>query len=142
VRVQLVLIVAVVLCAMIAVPYFYNHRMNGAVFTGGSLAFVGTPLIVGILQAQAHRTVTLVTAGLLLLCPVVYAFTDSLAVDFEKLRDGYFLGTGSAIIFVSTVWLVTSYKLTKGSQAIAAGFSLVSASVAVFILLWLVMYFE
>jgi hypothetical protein len=142
VRVQLGFVVAAFLCAMIAVPFFYNHRMNDAVFTGGFLAFVGTPLIAGILQTQTHRPVTLVAAGLLLFCPVVYSITDPLAVEFEKLRDGYFLGTGTAIIFVSTVWLITSYRIRKGIQAFAAGLSLASALVAVFILLWIVMYLE
>jgi hypothetical protein len=127
---------------MIAVPSLYNHRMNDAVFTGGLLAFVGTPLIAGLRQTQTHRAVTLVAAGILLFCPVVYGITDPLAVEFEKLRDGYFLGTGTAIIFVSTVWLIASYRIRKGIQAVAAGLSLASATVAVFVLLWLVMYFE
>ena len=127
---------------MIAVPFFYGHRMDDRVFMGGLLAFVGTPLIVGILQKQAYRRVTLVAAGLVLLCPVVYAITDRLAVEFEKLRDGYFLGTSSTILFVSAGWLINSYRSGKSIHAFAAAFSLIAAAFSSVVLMWMVMYFE
>jgi hypothetical protein len=142
VRVQIAIIVAAFLCAMAAVPFFYSHRMNDGVFAGGLLTFVGIPLVAGTLRATAYRTLTLVAAALLFFCPIVYAITDPLAVEFERLRDGYFLGTGSTMIFVFAEWLISSYKSRKWTHAFASAFGLIAAAVAVFVLLWMVMYFE
>ena len=127
---------------MVAVPFFYNDRMNGRVFTGGMLAFVGIPFIAGVLQKQPHRSVVVVAIVLLLFCPVVYAITDPLAVEFEKLRDGYFLTIGSTLIFVSATWLVSSFKLRRLAHAVTAALGLLSAAVGVLVLLWMIMYFE
>jgi hypothetical protein len=140
--VQFAAIVVAFLCAMVAVPFCYNARMDDGVFIGNLLAFIGIPLVVGILLKHPHRSVILVTAGLLLFCPVVYAITDGLAVEFERVRDGYFLGTGSAALFVSTMWLMSSCGAGKWIQAVAAAFVVAAFAFAVFVLLWMVMYFE
>jgi hypothetical protein len=127
---------------MMAVPFFYNHRMNDGVFVGGLLAFVAPPVLAGTCQKQAERSITQLAVILLLLCPLVYAVTDRLDVQFEKLRDGFFLGTGSTIIFVSAERLNSSYRSRRWLHAVAAASSLASATVAVFVLLWFVMYLE
>jgi drug/metabolite transporter (DMT)-like permease len=127
---------------MLAVPFFYQRRMNDGVFTAGIFAFAGLPLIAGIVQKHVHRSILPVAIVLLFLCPVVYAVTDPLAVEFEKLRDGYFLATGSTIVFVSAVWLASSFKSRRWATVVTAAFGLVSSAAGVFILLWMVMYFE
>jgi len=136
------LIVVIFVCAMIAVPFFYNHRMNESVFAGGLIGFVGAPLFAGIWQQQADRLVALLAVVLLLLCPAVYAATDALAVEFEKLRDGYFLGTGSTLIFVSAAWLGCSHRSRNWLIAGAAALGLTSAALATCLLLLMVMYCE
>jgi hypothetical protein len=142
-RVQLAFIVVAILCAMLAVPFFYQRRMNDGVFTAGIFAFAGLPLIAGIVQKHVHRSILPVAIVLLFLCPVVYAVTDPLAVEFEKLRDGCFLATGSTIVFVSAVWLASSFnKSRRWATVVTAAFGLVSSAAGVFILLWMVMYFE
>jgi MFS family permease len=141
-RRQVGLIVAFFVFAMIALPYFYGYRMNDLAFTGGVLAFIGVPLIAGLLQTRVRRPVMLLAAILLILCPVVYALTDRMSVEFEKLRDGYFLGVGIAIIFVAAAGLIESYKTGKRGRAVAASLCLASAAAAVSVLLWLVIYLE
>ncbi len=141
-RMQLAFIVAVVACSLLAVPLFHNHRMNDGVFAGGILTFVGVPLLAGIFQKQTHRSITLFAAIFLLLCPAVYAVTDSLAVQFEKLRDGFFLATGSTIVFVASVWLASSFKPFRLAHIATAMLALLSSSVSVIAVLWVVMYLE
>jgi hypothetical protein len=138
VRIQIAFIAAVLISAMLAVPFFYSHRMNDGLFIGGLLTFVGIPLIAGAFD----RSVTLAAMVLLLLCPIVGVITDPLAILFERLRDGYFLGTGSAIIFVSSIWIANCVRARKLDHIAIAILGLLSATVAVFILLWMVMYFE
>jgi drug/metabolite transporter (DMT)-like permease len=111
--------------------------MNDAVFAGCFLAFSGIPLIAGFLHKHPDRYVALVAAGLVLLCPVVYAITDRLAGEFEKSRDSFFLGTFSAIIFVSAIHFRKS-----GKWAWALGISAGLAASSIAILLWMIMYFE
>jgi hypothetical protein len=142
VGVQFAAIVVAFLCAIVAVPLCYKARMDDGVFTVNLLAFIGMPLAVGVLLKHPQRSVIHVTVGLLLLCPAVYAITDGMAVEFERVRDGYFLGTGSAVIFVSTMWLISSCKAGKWIQAFSAAFVVASFALAVFVLLWMVMYFE
>jgi hypothetical protein len=142
VGVQFAAIVVAFLCAMVAVPICYDARMEDGVFIGSLLAFIGTPFVVGTLLRHPHRSVILVTAGLLLFCPVVYVITDGLAKEFERVRDSYFLGTGSAVLFVATMWLMSSCSAGKWIQAVAAVFVAASFAFAVFVLLWMVMYFE
>jgi hypothetical protein len=142
VGVQFVAIVAAFLCAMVVVPYCYNHRMDDGVFTASLLAFTGVPLIAGILQRHTHRFVALVVAVLLLFCPLIYAVTKPLAIEFETIRDSYFLGVGSTLLFVSATWLSSSYKTRRWIHAVAAACGLTFTAVAVFVLLWMVMYFE
>ncbi len=141
-KIQVAYIVAIVACSLLAVPFFYSHRMNIGVFIGGILTFLGAPLLAGTSQKQTHRSITLIVAILLLLCPAVYAATDSLAVQFEKFRDSFFLATGSTIVFATTIWLANSLKLHKMAQIVAAAVALLSSSVAVIILLWAVIYLE
>jgi hypothetical protein len=140
--VQFGAIVVALLCAIIAVRFCYSARMNDGVFIGMLLAFIGVPLVVGILLKHAHRSVIVVATGLLLFCPVVYVLADGLAVEFEGVRDSYFLGTGSVVLFVSTMWLISSSRGGKWIQAVAAAFVVASFALAVFVLLWMVMYFE
>jgi hypothetical protein len=142
VGVQFGAVVVALLCATVAVPLCYDARMDDGVFTVNLLAFIGIPLVVGILLQQPRRSVILVSSGLLLLCPVVYAITDGLDVEFERVRDSYFLGTGSAILFVSTMWLISSCRAGKWIQTVAAAFVVASAAFAIFVLVWMVMYFE
>lgn len=141
-RLQVVIVGVILTAAMIAVPLFYNHRMNAGALTGGIVTFVGVPFLAGILQKQAHRAVALTASILLVFCPVVYAVTDPLAVQFEKLRDGYFLGTGATIIFVSTVWVAYFTSLRKWPAMFAAVAALLSAATAVCVMLWMFVYFE
>jgi hypothetical protein len=127
---------------MIAVLFFYAHRMDDRVFIGGVFTFVGVPLIAGSLQQQAYRSVMLVSLVLLFLCPVVYAITDPLAAQFEKMRDGYFLATSSSIIYVSANWLANSLRTSRLVPGITSALTLVVMTIAVFILLWMVIYLE
>ncbi len=135
-------IVVLVVCSFLAVPLFYRLRMQDGVFVGGILAFVGVPLLGGILQKQAHRSITFSAAVFLLLCPVVYAVTDPLAVQFEILRDCFFLATGSTIVFVTSVFLASSLKPPRVARIVISGMLLLLSSVAVITLLWMIMYFE
>lgn len=141
-RVQLAFIAAATMVAMLAVPFFYNHRMNGGVFAAAVLIFAGIPLIAGKFQSTSHRPVTLVAICYLFLCPLVYMVTDSLDAQFEKLRDGFFLATGSTLIFVCTVWIRSSLSSRKSLHLCAAIFGLSSAIGGVSVLLWMTMYFE
>lgn len=141
-RVQVAFIVVASIGGILAMPFFYEHRMNDRVFTAGMLTFAGIPLIAGMLQRLSHRSVTLVAIGFLILCPLVYVVTDPLDAHFERLRDGFFLATGSTFIFVSTVWIRSSFGSRKLAHLLAAVFGLLSATVVVFVLLWMVMYFE
>lgn len=141
-RVQVAFIVAASIVAMLAMPFFYGHRMNDGVFMAGLLAFVGIPLIAGKVQTLSHRSVTLVAIGFLFLCPLIYVATDHLDSQFEKLRDGFFLATSSTCIFVSTVWITTSFSSRKLPHILVAVFSLLSAIFAISVLLGMVLYFE
>ncbi len=141
-RVQLAFIAVATIVAMLAVPFFYNHRMNGGVFAAAVLTFAGIPLIAGKSQRTSHRPVPLVAIGFLFLCPLVYMVTDTLDAQFEKLRDGFFLATGSTLIFVCTVWIRSSLPSRKFLHIGAAVFGLLSAVIGVFVLLWMTMYFE
>jgi hypothetical protein len=142
VRVQVAFIVVAVLCSMLAVPFFYDHRMNDGLFTAGMLTFVGIPSIAGIVQTRAHRSIALTAISLLLLCPLVYLVTDPLAVEFERLRDGYFLATGSTLVFACAIWLASSLRSRSAPLVAIAALGLLSSAFAIFILLWMVMYFE
>jgi hypothetical protein len=140
--VQIGYIGAAMLCAMIAAPYCYNHRMDRAVLFGTLWAFTVIPLIVGVFSKQAYRSVTLAALALLLLCPVVYAITDPLAKEFEQVRDGYFLAASSSMVLVSSAWMASSYRSGNWLRCLAAIFGGISSSLAVFVLLWMIMYFE
>jgi hypothetical protein len=142
VGVQFGAIVVVLLCALVDIQFCYSARMDDGVFSANLLAFIGMPSVIGFLLKHPHRSVILIAAGLLLLCPAVYAITDGMAVEFERVRDGYFLGTGSAVLFVSTMWLTSSCRTGKWIQAVAAAFLVASFAFAVFVLLWMVIYFE
>lgn len=139
---QLGVIGALFLCAMITASYCHDHRMDDRVFIGSLVGFIVIPLIVGSMRWHAHRAILLGAAGLLLLCPLAFIVTDPLAADFEKVRDGYFLGTFGSIVFVCRIWLSSSYKNGREIQVIAAGLGMAWAATAVFVLLWMVMYFE
>ena len=142
-RTQTVIVSVMLAAAMIAVQLFYSHRMNAAVFIAGLISFMGIPFLAGILQSTPHRTMLLVAGILLALCPLVYVVTDGLAVEFEKLRDGYFLATGATIIFVSASWLAYSIRSRKWPAMFAtAAVAILSAATAVYVMLWMFMYFE
>ena len=127
------------LAATIAVPYNYGHRFNDAGFIGSVLVFIGIPILAGITQRRPHLPIALVATGLILLCPIVYAVTDPLAKEFERVRDVYFLGTFSTTVFVSTNWLNRGASLL---QTAAATIVLSLGAVGVFILLGLATYLE
>jgi hypothetical protein len=139
---QVTVIVIAYFAALIAVPFSYSHRINAVVFGGCVIAFAGIPLYFGLAQKHAHRGIAMVAAGLLLLCPVVYAITDPLAAEYERWRDIYFLGTFSAIVFVSASWLVNFYRSGRWLFSGAALLCLVLAAIGVIALLGLVMYLE
>ncbi len=103
-RFQAVVFVAILVAAVVAVPLFYRHMFNNSVWLGGMIAFIGLPLLAGILQTEPNRTLTLAVLLLLSLCPLVGIATDPLGARSEELRDGHFLATGAAIIFVSATW--------------------------------------
>lgn len=141
-RFQAVIFSVLYMAAMIAMPFLYSHRMDVVVWIGSAIAFVALPLFVGILQTKANYSLTRAAAVLLLLCPLIYAITDRLDVQFEKLRDGHFLATGATIIFVSAAWLTQSVRKRNWAALVVAIIGLIVASSAVCILLWFVMYLE
>jgi hypothetical protein len=73
---------------------------------------------------------------------VVYAITDPLAKEFEQVRDGYFLAASSSMVLVSSAWMASSYRSGNWLRCLAAIFGGISSSLAVFVLLWMIMYFE
>ncbi len=127
---------------MIAVPLFYNHRINAGVFTGGTVTFIVVPFVAGTLRKQPVPSMAVTASILLLLCPMVYAITDPLAVQFERLRDVYFLTTGATIIFVSAMWLTYSFRSRKWIITFSTVAAMLSAATAVFVMLWMFIYFE
>ena len=142
-RTQTVIVGVILAAAMIAVPLFYNHRMNAAAFIVGLFSFIGIPFFAGILQSTPNRTMLLVAGILLALCPLVYVVTDGLAVHFEKLRDGHFLATGATIIFVSASWLAYSFRSRKWPAMFStAALATLAAATAVYVMLWMFIYFE
>ena len=138
-----VLIIATVFIAsMVAVPFFYTHRMSAGAWLGGMIMFVALPFIVGILQDQPNRTIAKIVGMLLLLCPTVYVATDRLDSEFEKLRDGFFLGTAVTVSFVCSAWMANSLRARHWGAILGSVAGLVFASAAVFIMLWMFIYFE
>jgi hypothetical protein len=123
-------------------PFIYHHRQEGVVWIAGMIAFAAVPVFFGILQSQANYSLAVAAAILLLLSPIVYAATDPLDKHFEKLRDGHFLATGATIIFVSTAWLTHSVRERNWTAFAAATLASVVANLAVFVLLWIVLYLE
>jgi hypothetical protein len=131
-------IVAVFIGAVAAIPFFYLYRMNAGIFAGGIFTFIGVPLVFGVLLKHGHRIVTLGAIVLLLVCPLVYV-----AFDFaEKLRDGSFLAIGSTILFVSATWISDSVRSRRWGRCAIAINGILSSAVALFILLWMTVYFE
>jgi hypothetical protein len=130
VRLQWAFIVAVFVGATMAIPFLYNHRFDAGLFGASLLVFVAAPIVAAVPQGQLSWPVALFAIAALLLCPVVGAITDPLTIKFERLRDIFFLGTGSTLIFVTTIWFRSSYGARKWLQAVAAALSLETAVLA------------
>jgi hypothetical protein len=142
VRSQAVVLGAIAIAAIVAVPLLYNYRMSASAWMCSMIAFVGFPFVAGILQDQVYRPVTLAAATLVLMCPIVYVVTDRLAAQIERWRDGYFLAAGAAMIFICASWMVHSARSQRRIARLTAALGLLVSSAAVGVLLWLVVYLE
>jgi hypothetical protein len=142
VRSQAVILGAIVIAAIVAVPLLNNYRMSASAWVCSMIAFVGFPFVAGILQEKVYRPVTLAAATMVLVCPIVYVVTDRLAVQFERLRDGYFLAAGAAMIFICAAWLVHSARSQRRIARLTTASGLLVSGAAVDVLLWLVVYLE
>jgi hypothetical protein len=140
--IQLASIAIASVCAMFAMPVFYEHRMDRLAFAVGVLAFTAVPLIAGIIQGPPHRAMLPIAALLLLLCPVAFFVTDPLPVRFERLRDAYFLAAFNSIVFIASLWLANSIRSRRWVAASASALSVSLAAAGVYVLLALVMFLE
>ena len=141
-RVQFVIIGVAFLGAMIAVPFFHDHRMNAGVWLAGMILFIGLPLLAGALQSQPSRAALMAAGILLMVCPLVYVVTDPLAVQYEKLRDGFFLATGATILFVCVAWSSRFVRSRKWFAFSVAASGAVSAAAAIYVMVSMFIYFE
>jgi hypothetical protein len=147
-RTQALTVIVIFTAAVIAVPQFYSLRTSadaspvGFVSIMGIVAFLGGPFLAGILQPNVNRTMLLATGILFSLCPLVSIVTNPLAIQFERLRDSYYLATGATVLFVSTTWLAYSFRSRNWLAMFAAVAALLFAVTAVFTMVWIFIYFE
>ena len=139
---QLTIIAISSLCALIAIPACYQYRFNHGVFYIGLVLFIGIPVFAGIRLRYASRRLAALVLVLLATCPLIYFLTDSIELLNETLRDAYFFAVAVILVFVSTAWLAKSFHVRKWGQIVAATTSTFLASISVWIILFLVMYFE
>ena len=90
-----------------------------------------------IVPAQAQLVVDLVKPG-----GLVYVVTDPLAVQYEKLRDGFFLATGATILFVCVAWSSRFVRSRKWFAFSVAASGAVSAAAAIYVMVSMFIYFE
>ena len=95
------IIAATCASASFAVPIMYAERCDEIIWGLSILAFVGFPVLAGIVRGKPSFPANLTAGMLLLACPIVYALTDPLPVPFELLRDAFFLATGSTLTFTN-----------------------------------------
>jgi len=128
--------------AWLALPLMYAERFNRTIWCVSIVAFVGFPLLAGIVRRQPSLPATLIAGILLLACPVVYQITDPLPVRFEMLRDAFFLATGSTVTFVSAGWTVSFVRARQWIQMFATGALNVVAACSIPIMITVYMYLE
>jgi hypothetical protein len=141
-RKHLLIVAATFVGSMFAVPFFCNHKMSLEAWLGGMIAFAVLPFIVGVFQEQPGRAIAMIAGTLLLLCPTVYVAADRLDVEFERLRDRFFLGTATTVNFVCSAWLANSLRARNWAVVLGSGGGLALAVAAVAIMLWMFLFFE
>jgi hypothetical protein len=133
---------ATAVAASVALPIMYAHRLNGIIWGLGILAFVGFPLLAGIVRRKPSLAASLMAATLLLGCPVVYEFVNPLPVRFELFRDAFFLTTASSLTFVSAEWAASSARLRQWLWLLAAVSLIVVAAGSIAVMISIFMYLE
>lgn len=136
------IIAAVFLGASLAVPIMYSSRFDGTVWAVSIVAFVGIPVLAGIVRGQPSFLANLTAGILLLACPIAYAVTDPLPVRFELLRDVLFLATGSTLTFISTGWTTNSARARQWGQVSGSAALSVLVAGLTFLMVSLFMYLE
>lgn len=128
--------------AWLTLPLMYAERFNRIIWGVSIVAFVGIPLLAGILRRRPSLPSTALAGILLLACPVVYLITDSLSVRFEMWRDAFFLGTGSSVTFISAGWTASFARARQWIQTFATGTLNVVAVCSIAIMITVYMYLQ
>ncbi len=121
---------------------FLIANVNPKLFSVGVLIFIGIPLAIALVRKELKRSTVRMAVVLLILCPVVYAVTDRMDSEFERLRDVYFLVTGSMIVFVFAAWLTSAISTQNWKPVVGAAWGLVFSVLAELIVLYAALYFE
>jgi hypothetical protein len=139
---QLIIIVANCLCAVIGTRVLYAHHRDDDMFFLGLTVFIAGPVVLGVLQGAPHRALLKIASIGLLMMPAAYAVTDPLLQQFERVRDAYFLATLCTIEFVAAVWLADSLRRDRVALAAASAVSLLAAAAGIYVLVFMIVQFE